>query len=80
MTLEQMTTFLAWNSLINIAFLIAAAFFLAVFLHPISGLHSKLFGVNRADLPPIYFKFLAGYELLTLIFCVVPYLVLRLAF
>ncbi len=79
MTIEQLTTFFAWNSAINIAFLLFAALALAVFRGWAMGIHSAMTGVAQEDLPKLYFQYLSAYKVLTLVFCVVPYLVLRFA-
>lgn len=77
MTLEQLTTFFAWNSAINIGLLLLATLFLTVMRDWVMGIHSSMTGVDKADLPKLYFQYLAGYKLLVLVFCVVPYIVLR---
>ena len=77
MTIEQLTTFFAWNSAINIVFLLIAALALAVFRGWVMGIHSAMMGVEEADLPKLYFQYLSAYKVLTLVLCVVPYLVLR---
>ena len=78
MTLDQLTTFLAWSSVVHIAFLLFATFMLFALRDWAMGIHSAMLGVDRVDLPRLYFQYLAGYKLLILVFFIVPYLVLRL--
>jgi len=78
MTIDQLTTFLGWSSLVHIVLLSVATIMLTLLRNWAMGLHVAVTGVDRAALPGFYFQYLAGYKLLILVFFVVPYLVLRL--
>jgi hypothetical protein len=39
--------------------------------------HSKMSGVDEADLPKIYFEYLGNFKILIFVFNLVPYLALR---
>ncbi len=80
MTLEQLTTFLAWCTAINLGLLILWA--LALIVPPVRAAavrtHAALLGVDPGELPRLYLQSLASYKMLWLVFNLVPYLVLRL--
>jgi hypothetical protein len=77
-TLTQLTELLGWASVLNIGFLLFATLLLVVMKSSIISLHSKLFDVTESELSLIYFKFLAAYKALSLIFIVSPYIALKI--
>jgi len=78
MTIEQLTSFFAWCTLINLAFLIFATASLMLKLDWVAKTHERMFGVPGADLRKIYFKYLAYFKLAAIIFSLTPYLALRI--
>ena len=79
MTLEQFTVFMGWNAAIQVGMLAIAALFLMAFSDWATRIHGAMFGLDAATLKVSYFNYVAGYKIIILVFCVVPYLVLRLA-
>ena len=77
-SLSQITEILGWASVLNMVFLLFAAISLVVMKSAIISIHSKMFGVPESDLTIIYFKYLANYKTLTLIFFVSPYIALKI--
>ena len=77
-TLSQLTELLGWASIINIAFLFVMFFALTVMKGTVTAIHSKMFGISKGELQLIYFKYLANYKILTVVFFVVPYLALKI--
>ena len=77
-TLSQLTELLGWASIINIAFLTLATISIILMREKISSIHSKMFGINKEDLSKIYFNYLANYKILSLVFCVAPYISLKI--
>ena len=77
-TLSQLTELLGWASVLNIGFLLFATVLLIVLKPMVISIHGKLFGVPENDLSIIYFRYLASYKTLTLVFMVSPYLALKL--
>ena len=77
-TLSQLTELLGWASIINIAFLTLATLSIILMREKISSIHSKMFGVDKKDLSKIYFNYLANYKILSLVFCVAPYVSLKI--
>ena len=78
MTLAQLTEFLGWVAVINIAFLALAAALIMLLRKPIAKLHSKLLGVEEQEIYAKYFDFMSTYKVLTLIFSVAPYIALKI--
>ena len=78
MTLSQLTELLGWASIINISFLALATIIIVLMREKISSIHGKMFGINTEDLPQNYFNYLANYKTLSLIFCVAPYVSLKI--
>jgi len=77
-TLSQLTEFLGWASIINIAILTLVTLSLMLMREKVSSIHSKMFGVKKEDLSQIYFNYLANYKALTTIFFIAPYFSLKI--
>ena len=78
MTLEQLTSFFAWCTLINLALLIFFTVFLVLLRDWAMKTHERVFGVPKADLPSIYFKYLAFFQAAAIVLSLTPYLALRI--
>lgn len=77
-SLETLVSFLGWCSLINIGLLLFTTLLLKVAIEPITDIHSKIFGVQKSELPMTYFWYLAYYKIVILVFNLVPYIALRI--
>ena len=77
-TLETLTTFLGWCSVINITILLLTTFLLIGFKDLVSKVHGKMFGLNQQSIPLIYFNYLGNYKIAIFIFNLVPYLALKI--
>ena len=77
-TLSQITEFLGWASIINMAFLFIATLGLIFMRDFVTSTHSKLFNISKEKLPAIYFNYLANYKTTALIFFVIPYISLKI--
>lgn len=78
MSIEQLTSFFAWCTLINFALLIFATIWLLAFRGFVIRIHSRMSGLEENDLTIIYFKYLAYYKIAIIVFNLVPYLALRI--
>jgi hypothetical protein len=76
-TIESLTTFFGWCSVINIGVLAFSTIAILVMQGPLSSIHSKMFGVNPSNLPSTYFQYLGSYKIAIFVFSVVPYFALR---
>ena len=77
-TIDAITAFLGWCSVINIGVLLLTTILLIILKDPIVNIHSKLFGLSRDDLPLIYFQYIANYKIAIIIFNLVPYIAMKL--
>lgn len=77
LNIPVLANFLGWCTVINFAMLAFATISLMILQNWIANLHSAWFGIDRKDLPKLYFRFLANYKLLIIVFNFVPYIALR---
>lgn len=77
MTIDQLTQFFGWCSVINIGILIFTSIILILFKGPISSIHHRMAGVPESDLPRLYFQYLGSYKIAILVFSLVPYIALK---
>lgn len=78
MTMESMTTFFGWCSILNIGMLVFYSFMIMVLRDWMAGFHGKAFGITKEVATRKYFGFLAKYKILTIIFSIVPYFALKI--
>lgn len=79
-TIEIITAFLGWSTVINLGILIFAAILLVFMRSGISKLHGKMFMLSEEDLSRAYFQYLAQYKIAIFIFNLVPYFALKIVF
>lgn len=77
MTIEVLTAFFGWLSVLNVGFLVLATVFLACFKNFALKTHNNIFNVDEASLHRIYFIFMAFYKLLIIVFALTPYMALK---
>ena len=77
-SIETLTAFLGWCSVINIGLLTLASIFLVLIHGPISKIHAKMFGLSEEDISRAYFQYLAQYKIAILVFNLVPYIALKI--
>ncbi|WP_415894762.1 DUF6868 family protein [Neptuniibacter sp. PT34_22] len=78
MSVDQITAFFGWGSILSIAVLLFTTLALMLMRSFVVPLHSKLLGVSEGQLPALYFKYLASFKLLSLFLFIIPYLSLKL--
>ncbi|MCW8934563.1 MAG: hypothetical protein OQK98_07545 [Gammaproteobacteria bacterium] len=76
--ISQLTEFLGWASVINLAYLVLATIILMFMRGSISSIHSKMFDIDEKELSSKYFDFLSHYKIVTLVFIVAPYIALKI--
>ena len=77
-TIELLTEFFGWVSIINIAVLFISGILVIVMRGPISKIHSKIFGLDQQDLGRAYFQYLAQYKIAMIILSIAPYFALKI--
>ena len=78
MTIEILTKFLGWVSVINIAILLFSTLGMIIMRGFVTRIHSKLFGLDEKDLGRAYFQYLAQYKIAIIVLNISPYLALRI--
>lgn len=78
MTLDQLTAFFGWMSIINIGLLFVAFFALLLMKPWALEIHQKIFDVDVPHLRRIYMKYFALHKILTIVLNIVPYFALKL--
>jgi len=78
MSIETITAFLGWCTLINVALLCLATLALIALKGRVSALHARLFGLNESELQPAYFTYLGTYKIAILMLNLVPWLALQI--
>ncbi|MCY4242531.1 MAG: hypothetical protein OXD36_12395 [Rhodobacter sp.] len=77
MDVEGLTAFLAWCTVINAIILALTASVLWCFRGFVERLHGRMFGLPEDRIREQYFRFLATYKAMIIVFNLVPYLALR---
>ncbi len=79
MTQEFLTTVFGWMTVLNIGVLIFSTMMVLALQNWIADVHGRMFQMERGDIKRAYFRYLANYKILTLVFCLVPWLALKLS-
>ncbi|MDR4496777.1 MAG: hypothetical protein MRK02_02455 [Candidatus Scalindua sp.] len=77
-SIEKLTTFLGWSTVINFGMLMGVAIFLMIMRGSISKIHAKIYGLSETDLLRDYFQYLAQYKIAIIVFNLVPYIALKI--
>jgi hypothetical protein len=75
-SLESLTEFFGWCTVINFAFLIVTSLFLMVCGTWAARIHAKMFGADEAEIRVAYFQYLSNFKVATIVLSLVPYLAL----
>ena len=78
MSIESLTTFLGWCSVINIAILLFSTLMMIIMRDLAVKIHSGLFRVTPEALPMMYLQYLGNYKIAIIILNIVPYIALRI--
>lgn len=77
-SLEQITAFFGWTTVINFVFLLVSAIIVIAMRESISRVHGRMFGLETADLSRAYFQYVAQYKIAIVVFSLAPYVALKL--
>ncbi len=78
MTIETLTEFFGWVSVINIAVLFVSGAFVVLMRDLSLKIHSRIFGLNEDELKRAYFQYMAQFKIVTIVFSVAPYFALKI--
>ncbi len=77
-SLETVTQFLGWCTVINVGLLLLASIFLTVLRDWAAGVHAGMFGVSREDMLRAYVQYLANFKIAVLVLNLTPWIALKL--
>ena len=69
--------FLGWCTLLNVSLLALSTVTLLAMRERVARFHGRLFQLDANQLQQAYFRYLANYKILTLVFNLVPYIALK---
>ena len=79
MTQDLLTTVFGWMTVLNFAFLGITTLMIMGLQDRIAEIHGRMFQMQPAEVRKAYFRYLANYKILTLVFCLMPWIALKLA-
>jgi len=77
-TLEAVTAFFGWTTVINFVLLVVSTIMVITVRGSISRILGKMFGLETADLSRAYFQYIAQYEIAIIVFSLTPYIALKI--
>ncbi|MGV6849140.1 MAG: DUF6868 family protein [Marinibacterium sp.] len=78
MTVEMLSEFFGWMIVLHVGFYSFTATMVLLFRDRMVNLHARLFDIDPRRARTTVYQWLGAYKLFILIFCVVPYLALRI--
>ena len=78
MTQETLTAFFGWMTVLNFAFLTVSTLMIVALRDWMAGFHGRMFDMDPSEVRKAYFRYLAHYKVLTFIFCLMPWLALKM--
>lgn len=72
------TGFFGWMTVINVVILALAGIMVMVARDWMIGMHSRMMGIDSAQLPRLYFQYLANFKIAALVFSLTPYIALKI--
>lgn len=78
MTPEALIAFFGWMTVLNFLVLALSGLMIVAFQDRIASIHGRMFQMEPAEVRKAYFKYLANYKILTIIFCLVPWIALKM--
>ena len=77
-SIDTLTTFLGWCTVLNIGMLSFTVFLVTVLKEPMIKAHVKIFGINRENLQLSYFKYLGHFKIAIYMLNLMPYIALKI--
>ena len=77
-SLESLTAFLGWCTIINIGVFMLGSMFLVVWQAPARAIHARMFKLSETELSRAYFQFLGQYKIAIWILNLAPYIALKI--
>jgi hypothetical protein len=78
MSVEQLTEFFKWMTIINIGILIFSAILIMSLRKFVCKMHGKMFGISEENVSIIMYCYLGVFKIFVITFNIVPYIALHL--
>ncbi len=78
LSLESLTQFLGWCTVINFGLLLISTLSLVAARPQITKIHAKMFPMDENALASAYFQYLAQLKVFTIVFNLAPYVALKM--
>ena len=78
MTIQAVTEFLGWMTVINIIVLSLSTLAVITLRDMMANIHSRLFGLDEAYLGKAYFQYLGQLKVAIIVFNIAPYIALKI--
>ena len=78
MSVETVTTFFGWCTIINFGLLLISSIGIVAMRNTITRIHARMFGLDDATLSQLYFQYLGTFKIAAIVFSFVPYVALKL--
>ena len=79
MSHETLTSVFGWMTVLNFGVLIFGTLILTGMRQTMIRIHSSMLDLEEADLTRVYVNWMSNYKVLALVFCLTPYIALKLA-
>jgi len=76
-SLQTVTAFFGWTTLINFVLLAVSTIAVVALRGFISRVHAKMFGVDPVDMSRDYVRYIAQYKIAIIVFSLTPYVALK---
>jgi hypothetical protein len=76
MTIETLTTFFMWCTILGMGVLIFSTFMILLLKDVAFKMHGKMFGLSRPAFNTAIYGYLGLMKILVLVFCAIPYIAL----
>ena len=76
-SLNAVTAFFGWTTVINFALLAVSTIMVVAMRGLIARMHGRMFGLASADLSRAYFQYIAQYKIAIIVFSLTPYIALK---
>ena len=78
MTVEMLRAFFGWCTVLNWGMMLLAAFLMVISRKFVYRIHAKINGITEDEVRRSIYLVLIGYKTAIILFCLVPYIALRI--
>ena len=77
-SIETLTTFFGWCTVLNFGLMAFGLIKLVLIQDWASGVHAKMFGLDKAPVRVAYFQYFVNYKIAIVVFNLAPYIALKI--